>query len=200
MEAENEFLKSENRIHKVGNIFTRIIGVSDLDKQTACGFIERLRKTSKGDVSIQAVSADAVYGINHVLQALRITIESERRKISLASTPEMDLLLRISCTDQISTALKQVGLRNQAPSCFIIFSKDKAKMLKVTRDIRNMYLQIDDCVLKPNITKKELICKRLQLQLNQSLSEEVAFTNFLSEMAALLTKQRRPHAASLLLS
>ena len=200
MEAENEFLKSENRIHKVGNIFTRIIGVSDLDKQTACDFIKRLRKISKGGVSIQAVSADAVYGINHVLQALRITIESERRKISLASTPEMDLLLRISCTDQISTALKQVGLRNQAPSCFIIFSKDKAKMQKVTRDIRNMPLQIDDCVLKPNITKKELICKRLGVQLNQFLSEEVAFTNFLSEMAALLTKQRRPHVASLLLS
>ncbi|MGC1932289.1 MAG: KEOPS complex subunit Cgi121 [Candidatus Nitrosopolaris sp.] len=171
----------------MGNIFTTVIGVSDLDKD-AGGLIEDLRKTSKGAVSIQAVCADAVYGIDHILQALKITIESENRKITLASRLEMDLLLRISCTDQISIALKQIGLRNQAPGCFILFSKDKTKLLKVTRRICNMHLKIDDCVLKPNKTKKELICKRLRVQLNKFLSDEVAFTNFLSERAALLTK------------
>lgn len=187
-EVEREFLKPENRIHKVGNIFATVIGVSALDKEYACGFIEDIRKTSKGAVSIQAVSADAAYGIDHILQALKITIESENRKITLASTLEMDLLLRISCTNQISVALKQIGLRNQAPSCFIVFSKDKKKLLKVTRGICNMHLKIDDYVLKPNKAKKEFICKRLGVQLNEFLSDEVAFTSFLSERAALLTK------------
>lgn len=51
-----------------------------------------------------------------------------------------------------------------------------------------MHLKIDDCVLEPNKTKKELICKRLGIQLNEFLSDEVAFTSFLSERAALLTK------------
>jgi hypothetical protein len=62
-------MKLENRIHKVGNIFTTVIGVSDLDKEYACGFIQDIRKTSEGAFSIQAVSADAAYGIDHILQA-----------------------------------------------------------------------------------------------------------------------------------
>jgi tRNA threonylcarbamoyladenosine modification (KEOPS) complex Cgi121 subunit len=115
------FLEHQNRIHKVGNIFTTVIGVSDLDVKDVGEFIDDLRETSNGGVSIQAVCADAVYGLEHILQALKITLESEKRKIRLVDRPEMDLLLRISCTDQISRALKDIGLRNQAPGCFILY-------------------------------------------------------------------------------
>jgi len=172
----------------VGNIFTTGGGVSDLDVNDVGEFIDDLRKTSNGGVSIQGVRADAVYGIEHILQALKITIESEKRKITLVGRPEMDLLLRISCTDQISRALMDIGLRNQAPGCFILFSKKKKKLIKVTRRICNMHLKIDDSVLKPNKTKKELICRRLGVQLNKFLSNDDAFTSYLSEKAALLTK------------
>ena len=109
----------------MGNIFTTVIGVSDLDVKDVGEYIDDLRKTLNGGVSMQAVWAGAVYGIEHILQALKITIESEKRKITLVSRPEMDLLLRISCTDQISIALRDIGLRNQAPGCFILFSKEK---------------------------------------------------------------------------
>ena len=95
----------------MGNIFTTVIGVSDLDVKDVGEFIDDLRKTSNGGVSIQAVCADAVYGLEHILQALKITIESEKRKITLVGRPEMDLLLRISCTDQISRALMDIGLK-----------------------------------------------------------------------------------------
>lgn len=172
----------------MGNIFTTVIGVSDLDVNDVGEFIDDLRKTSNGGVSIQGVRADAVYGIEHILQALKITIESEKRKITLVSRPEMDLLLRISCTDQISRAIMDIGLRNQASGCFILFSKEKMKLIKVTRRVCNMHLKIDDSVLKPTKTKKELICRRLGVQLNQFLSNDDAFTSYLSEKAALLTK------------
>jgi len=181
-------MKLENRIHKVGNIFTTVIGVSDLDKEYACGFIEDIRKTSKGAFSIQAVSADAAYGIDHILQALKISIESQSRKILLASSLEMDLLLRISCTNQILIALSQIGLRNQASGCLIVFSKNKKKLLRIARHICKMHFKIDDRVLEPSKAKKELICKRLGVQLNEFLSDELVFTNFLAERAALLTK------------
>ena len=172
----------------MGNIFTTVIGVSDLDVKDVGEFIDDLRESSNGGVSIQAVCADAVYGLEHILQALKITIESEKRKITLVDRPEMDLLLRISCTDQISRALKDIGLRNQASGCFILFSKEKKKLIKVTRRICNTNLKIDDSVLKPNKRKKELICRRLGVQLNKFLSNDDAFTSYLSEKAALLTK------------
>jgi len=181
-------MKLENRIHKVGNVFTTVIGVSDLDKEYACRFIEDIRKTSEGAFFIQAVSADAAYGIDHILQALKISIESRNRKILLASTLEMDLLLRISCTNQILVALRQIGLRNQASGCFIVFSKNKKKLLKIARHLCKMDFKIDYHVLEPSEAKKELICKRLGIQLNEFLSDEVVFTSFLSERAALLTK------------
>jgi tRNA threonylcarbamoyladenosine modification (KEOPS) complex Cgi121 subunit len=165
-----------------------VIGVSVLDVTDAGELIDDLRNTSKAVVSIQGVCADAVYGIDHILQALKISIESEKRKITLVGRLEMDLLLRISCTDQITVALRDIGLRNQAPGCFILFSKGKKELLKITRRICNMHLVIDDSVLKPSNRKKELICRRLGLQLNKFLSNDVNFTSFLSERAALLTK------------
>jgi tRNA threonylcarbamoyladenosine modification (KEOPS) complex Cgi121 subunit len=170
----------------VGDRYTTVIGISDLDVRDAGELIDDLRNTSKGVVSIQGVCADAVYGIDHILQALKITIESERRKITLVGRLEMDLLLRISCTDQITVALRDIGLRNHAPGCFILFSKRKKELLKVTRHICDMHLQVDD-VVKPSNRKKELICRRLGIQLNKFLSNDVDFTSFLSERAALLT-------------
>jgi tRNA threonylcarbamoyladenosine modification (KEOPS) complex Cgi121 subunit len=178
-------MKLVNRIHKVGNIFTTVIGVSDLNKEYACEFLEDIRKTSKGSFSIQAVSADAAYGTNHIIQALKISIESQSRKILLASTLEMDLLLRIACTNQIFIALRQVGLRNQASGCFIVLSKNKKKLLEIAR-LCKMNFKIDDHVLEPSKAKKELICERLGVEVNDFLSDEGVFTNFLSERAALL--------------
>ncbi|HET7149104.1 MAG TPA: KEOPS complex subunit Cgi121 [Candidatus Nitrosopolaris sp.] len=151
-------------------------------------FIDDLRKTLNGGVSVQAVCADAVYGIEHIRKVLRITIESEKRKITLAVRPEMDLLLRIACTDQISIALRNIGLRNQGPGCFILLSKEKKELIKVTRHICKTKLKIDDSVLRPSTAKKELISRRLGVQLNKFLSNDDAFTSYLSEKAALLTK------------
>ena len=171
----------------MGDRFTTVIAISDLDVKEAGELIDDLRNTSKGVVSIQGVCADAVYGIDHILQALKITIESEKRKITLVDRLEMDLLLRISCTDQITVALRDIGLRNQAPGCYILFSKEKKDLLKITRRIFDMHLGLDDFVLKPSNRKKELICRRLGIQLNKFLSNDVDFTSFLSERAALLT-------------
>ena len=184
----------------MGDRFTTVIGISDLDVKDAGELIDDLRNTSKGVVSIQGVCADAVYGIDHILQALKITIESEKRKITLVDRLEMDLLLRISCTDQITVALRDTGLRNQAPGCFILFSKGKKELVKVTRRISDMHLEVDDVVLKPSNRKKELICRRLGIQLNIFLSNDVDFTSFLSERAALLTKSRCPSVAFLLVN
>lgn len=172
----------------MGDRFISIIGVSVFDVNDAGGLIDNLRDTSKGVVSIQGVRADAVYGIDHIIQALKISIESEKRKITLVARLEMDLLLRIACTDQITLALRDIGLRNQAPGCFILFSKGKKELLKITRLICNMHLEVDDFVLKPSNRKKKLICRRLGIHLNKFLSDDVEFTSFLSERAALLTK------------
>jgi tRNA threonylcarbamoyladenosine modification (KEOPS) complex Cgi121 subunit len=172
----------------VGDRFTTVIGVSVLDVKDPGELIDDLRNISKGEVSIQGVRADAVYGIDHILKALKISVESEKRKITLVGRLEMDLLLRISCTDQITVALKDVGLRKQAPGCFILFSKGKKELLKITRRICNMHLDVTDFVLEPSNRKKELICRRLGLQMNKFLSNDVDFASFLSERAALLTK------------
>jgi len=100
----------------------------------------------------------------------------------------MDLLLRISCTDQITMALRDVGLRNHAHGCLILFSKGRKELLKISRRICDMRLEQDDSVLEPSNTKKELICKRLGIESNKQLSNDVDFLSFLTERAALLTK------------
>ena len=114
----------------MGNIFTTVIGVSDLDVKDVGEFIDDLRETSNGGVSIQAVCADAVYGLEHILQALKITIESEKRKITLVDRPEMDLLLRISCTDQISRVFEGHRLKESRTRLLYSFLKRKKEVDK----------------------------------------------------------------------
>jgi molybdopterin converting factor small subunit len=98
--------------YMIDNIHASIIGVRRIAGD-AGKLIDRLRAEHK-DVSIQAVNADAVYGTDHLLGVLRMTLEAEKRKIMIANKREIELLMRLACTDQISEAMMRAGLKNNA--------------------------------------------------------------------------------------
>jgi len=178
----------QDRTYKLGDNFAMVIGVSKFDVDKELELIKELHAASNGVVSIQAVRADAVFGIAHILEVLKISLEAEKRNIKLVSRTEMDLLLRVSCTNQLSKALIDTGLSNQTPGCFILFSKDRTKLMKVAEHICSLDVKVDNSVLKPTKRKQELICKYLGIRLNKNLLPYQSFTSFLSERASLLNK------------
>jgi tRNA threonylcarbamoyladenosine modification (KEOPS) complex Cgi121 subunit/molybdopterin converting factor small subunit len=166
-----------------GNNHVSIIGVRKI-AEDAGKLVDRLRAEHPG-VSIQAVNVDTVYGVDHLLGILRITLEAEKRKVMLANRRETELLLRLACTDQISDALKKAGLKNGTAGCFIAISEDVEKLLQFSDSINNMF-EFDDSVLEPSKQKRDLLASILGLE--AKFDDDYEFLQYLLERAAILVK------------
>jgi len=167
---------------ELGSNYTTIIGVGRIAEDPG-KLIDRLRAGNKA-VSIQAASADAVYGMDHALGVLRMTLEAEKRKLMLANKRETELLLRLACTGQIAEAIKMAGLKQGAPGCFIAFSKDIEALRRFSDDVKNEF-ETDDSVLAPSREKKARLISLLGLSIKFDNSE---FLRYLLERAAILVK------------
>ena len=175
----------KKQIYKLGDTFISIIGTQAIKAKDTGKVIDDLRRVSN-KVSLQAIDANIVYGIEYLIEVLKITLESERRKIMIANRPETDLLLRLSYTNQISLALKYAGLKNNSCGCFVIFSKDKSQLLKLRNNIESLF-EVNNVVLRPSKTKREMISYRIGLISNVIFSDST-FTRYLFERASLITK------------
>src|SRR5919201_4635650 len=147
----------QRQIHKLGNTFVSIIGTKAVGADDVGAVIDDLRRISN-KVVVQAIDANIVYGIEHLIEVLKITLESNKRRIMVAKNPETDLLLRLSYTNQISLALKYGGIKNNAHCCFVILAKDKNEISKVSCHIDRSF-RVDDSVLRPHAQKRKKISR-----------------------------------------
>jgi tRNA threonylcarbamoyladenosine modification (KEOPS) complex Cgi121 subunit len=175
----------KKQIYKLGDTFISIIGTQAIKAKDTGKVIDDLRRVSN-KVSLQAIDANIVYGIEYLIEVLKITLEAERRKIMIANRPETDLLLRLSYTNQISLALKYAGLKNNSCGCFVIFSKDKSQLLKLRNSIESLF-EVNNVVLRPSKTKREMISYRIGL-ISNVIFNDSTFTRYLFERASLITR------------
>lgn len=134
---------------------------------------------------IQAVNASAVYGREHALGALDIALEAIERNVMIANRPEAEVLLRLACTDQISEAIRRARLKEEAPGCFIAFSKD-AKALEKFGEQLSRGFALDDAVIEPGAQKKRAVARMIGVLPKKMGDDE--FLGFLLERAAILVK------------
>jgi tRNA threonylcarbamoyladenosine modification (KEOPS) complex Cgi121 subunit len=139
------------------------------------------------DTFIQVVDPDVIYGIDHILGALKISLESKNRRIMAAKRLEIDLLLRLLCTDQISSALKYGAPKKNCHGCFIIFSRDKKQITVVKDYVKRLFVCIDESILLPTKTKRKIICSNIHLTTGDLLDDR-EFTMYLLERAALIIR------------
>lgn len=159
-----------------------IIGIAKIAEDPG-KLVDRLRAGNR-DVSIQAASADAVYGVDHALGVLRMALEAEKRKIMLANKRETELLMRLACTGQISEAIKRAGLKQGAPGCFIAFSKDSGALRRFSDQVKAEFKE-DDSVLVPSREKRTRLASLLGVSIKFGDGE---FLLYLLERAAILVK------------
>jgi tRNA threonylcarbamoyladenosine modification (KEOPS) complex Cgi121 subunit len=110
-----------------------------------------------------------------------------KRKITFANKAEIDLLLRLSYTDQISIALKYGGLKSGSPGCFIFFSEDKIKIAKTKLYIEKLFPDKDNSIINASTIKRKMISERIGI-LSNKLFDDRTFLLYLIERACLIMK------------
>ena len=73
------------------------------------------------DIFIQVLNFDIVYNYEHLFEILKISTLAERRNTMCSNKIELDFLLRIVGTNQISQAIKDGGLKIDSSIVFVLF-------------------------------------------------------------------------------
>ena len=109
-----------------------VSGGRDLDR----GFLDGLRAGHPG-TAIQAVSSRFVVSPSHARKILGVSLESKRRGILLSRKLETDLLLRFAATTQISSAIKDLGMRPNE-GFVIIAVGTEARLRRLENDLSGL--------------------------------------------------------------
>ncbi len=148
------------------------------------GNLVDILRSQDSNILIQAINSDAGYGEEHILGALRIALEAEKRRIMITNKRETELLVRLTATDQIAEAMRRAGLKKNASGCFIAFSEKSESLLQFKSQISCQF-ELDDSVLHPSEEKKSRLADILGLSPRSDHNE---FILYLLEKSAILTK------------
>lgn len=158
-----------------------VVGIKNIEDDPG-SLIDRIRFENP-DVQFQAVRADSVFGVDHVMGILRIVLKAKNRGIMIANRIEAELLLRLSLTDQISEAVAVAGIEYGKPACFIAFSDRADAISRFESSVKSSFM-VDGSVILPNESKKNQLAKRLGT--GDTSSDDLL--NHLLERAAILAK------------
>ncbi|UTB31511.1 MAG: KEOPS complex subunit Cgi121 [Methanobacterium sp. ERen5] len=128
---------------------------------------------------IQLMDADAVAGVQHVLNSTIHAIKSFSRNENIASDIGLEICVRTSGQRQISQAIKMLGIRNGKMNVCAVALDCKSNIME---DLINILGLRDDHVLEPDTDKLRSIYKisDTQLETNPDISK------ILMEKTALL--------------
>lgn len=69
---------------------------------------------------VQVINTSNIAGVEHLLEILTQSLEAERRSCLIAKRVEVDILLRLACTRQITDAMEKVGLRRGSNHAILV--------------------------------------------------------------------------------
>ena len=165
------------------------MGVKNIKTSKLSDFITMVQKLSLKGVSIQVINARAAYGTDHLLGVLKVTLECQKRNLTLTLKPEIDLLLRLSLTNQISLALNHAGLKTNQPAIIIIYSTNKKKVYNVESRIMKIVPNANDTVLNIDKESRFHIFRLLaNKRICTSNLDDSFITKYLIERSALIIK------------
>jgi tRNA threonylcarbamoyladenosine modification (KEOPS) complex Cgi121 subunit len=181
--------RNNTKYYKLNDSYIRLIGVRSIKTSKISDFIAMVQKLSFKGVSIQIINSRAAYGIDHLLGVLKVTLECQKRSLTLTLKPEIDLLLRLSLTNQISLALDHAGLKTNQPAIIIIYSTNKKKVYNVESRIMKTVPNVNDTVLNIDKESRIHIFRLLANQRIRTSNQDDRFiTHYLIERSALIIK------------
>ena len=153
-------------------------------------FISLVQNLALPGVTLQLVNAKSVYGPAHLLGVLKITLECQRRGRTLSQKTQMDLLLRLSFTNQIVSALDRCGLKRYDPAIAILYSTDKNKLARTRHKLTRKITEIDNKVLNPKLENRDYLFRLLGVDKHRRLMEanDNFVIRYLIERSAIVMK------------
>ncbi|MDX1441041.1 MAG: KEOPS complex subunit Cgi121 [Nitrosopumilaceae archaeon] len=151
-------------------------------KEIDVSFLDNLRKDFP-NVKFQAISSKFTLNTYHLEKIISISLQSEKEKILLANKIETDILMRFASTNQISEAIKKVGIKPKTNVVLIAIGK-KLDLDKLSKKLAPLTLEIFS---KDNSTflKKYFKISKKQLE---SVSSQKPLEDLLIEKAAVLVR------------
>lgn len=143
--------------------------------------LEGLKSRYRG--IIQLVDPSCVASELHTKLVLQQCFEAMNSGGLYAKKAEIDILLRLCCTDQIDEALKEAGAKREEVVLFAILSREDAE--KLEEEVKD---SIDDGILKPDKARVKGLMEKHgigKVLLDATLKEE-KLAYLLAESSALL--------------
>lgn len=162
--------------------YVKVLGLQKIESENITRLINKFRSISTL-VRVQAIDSDAIFGMNHLIRVLQITLELWNRRIRISRSLESDLLMRLCCTDQMNNSIKLGGLKKDRPACLILISQNESAILAVEATIASYCTHLCRSVLRPGNNKMEKLRMKYGIQNNNT--DRRRFENSLVERAAL---------------
>lgn len=172
---------------KVADEHILLAGISNLQIHDVTAFLKELRSVNKR-VAVQAVNADLVAGMQHVMGVLYQAVEAKKRRILLSKRIEVDILLRLGCTDQIDRALVNIGIKEGRNNVLVI-ALGRINNLRMVRKYIAENYGIDDNVLAPSKRRLKTISTLHgigKVELDTLVNNNNKLSGLLVELASLL--------------
>jgi len=115
-----------------------LAGISKLRIRDTDEFIQNIR-TINSRVATQAIDASLVAGKEHILSVLQQSLQARKRGTMLSNRIEIDILMRLACTNQISKALDDIGLKDGINDVLIIVLGKARDLRMVEKHLRKHY-------------------------------------------------------------
>jgi len=147
--------------------------------------IDNLRKEFP-NIFIQALNVDIVYNYEHLFEVLRISNLAKRRNLMCSHKIELDFLLRVIGTNQISQAIKEGGLKIDQHITFVILAK-KYDINRIYQKLVVLYGNSHDKFFTDNLVLRKKIEKYKIKYKNDFINEENTL-QYIIERAALVMK------------
>lgn len=172
-------------------IYACYLGLQKVMVDDPVKFMEKL-KASFPHIIVQAINAKFVAGHRHLELVLKQTLEAKRRGILYAKSPELDLLVRISCDTQISRAIKTVGIEKGVQN-IVIVALGKKECAESIKDGLRSYGKISDEVIQLTTDKMRTLIRHHGLSksyVKAVVQTKARLASVLAERAAVLASEK----------
>lgn len=146
--------------------------------------IDDFRKEFPG-IFIQVVNFDVVYNYEHLYEILKISIFAKKRNIMCSNKLELDFLLRIVGTNQISQAINDGGLKIDNYAVFVILAT-KIQIKEIKLKLIDLFGDSNDEIYLNNEIKKRKF-EKFKISANNYTLNEKNLIKFLKEIGALVS-------------
>ncbi len=139
--------------------YISIAGIDDVKIKTVEDTLKKLR-TLTGDVLFQLFNADMVACSRHLYYAAVNAVKAMEVGAAVSKSLDVETLLYASCQDQISKAIKFMGISsNTSRVAVLVFAHDETEAVSKANLISEYLGVMDDEVLSVNKIKYKILKK-----------------------------------------